>query len=139
MQRRKYRQFVPSMFFSSAPSSGRLLAWVATAAGGRFLLRKWPTAVLGGVEIIFPRRPRLQVSMTGSATKAIRLMCGSLKKSEECTIDNWLKFMGTQNHRIGIPLGIEFNIIDPSVRFSCSFSSFAFFCHCHSLMNRACL
>ncbi|XGW35572.1 hypothetical protein V3C99_019077 [Haemonchus contortus] len=53
------------------------------------------------------------VSMTGSATKAIRLMCGSLKKNEECTIDNWLKFMGTQNHRIGIPLGIDFNIIDP--------------------------
>ncbi|KAK6032141.1 patched family protein [Ostertagia ostertagi] len=53
------------------------------------------------------------VSMTGSATKAIRLMCGSLKKNEECTIDNWLKFMGTQNHRIGIPLGIDFNLIDP--------------------------
>ncbi|RCN39508.1 hypothetical protein ANCCAN_14571, partial [Ancylostoma caninum] len=52
------------------------------------------------------------VSMTGSSTKAIRLMCGSLKKNEECTIDNWLKFMGTQNHRIGIPLGIEFNLID---------------------------
>ncbi|VDM75303.1 unnamed protein product [Strongylus vulgaris] len=52
------------------------------------------------------------VSMTGSSTKAIRLMCGSLKKNEECTIDNWLKFMGTQNHRIGIPLGIEFNLVD---------------------------
>ncbi|KAK6032140.1 hypothetical protein OSTOST_01696 [Ostertagia ostertagi] len=24
-----------------------------------------------------------------------------------------LKFMGTQNHRIGIPLGIDFNLIDP--------------------------
>ncbi|KAJ1347595.1 hypothetical protein KIN20_002691 [Parelaphostrongylus tenuis] len=52
------------------------------------------------------------VTMTGSSTKAIRLMCGSLKKDEECTIGNWLKFMGTQNHRIGTPLGIEFNIID---------------------------
>ncbi|KAK6759431.1 hypothetical protein RB195_021177 [Necator americanus] len=52
------------------------------------------------------------VSMAGSSTKAIRLMCGSLKKNEVCTIDNWLKFMGTQNHRIGIPLGIEFNLID---------------------------
>ncbi|VDO38776.1 unnamed protein product, partial [Haemonchus placei] len=55
------------------------------------------------------------VSFTTCATKAIRLMCGSLKKNEECTIDNWLKFMGTQNHRIGIPLGIDFNIIDPIV------------------------
>ncbi|KAE9413943.1 hypothetical protein Angca_006885 [Angiostrongylus cantonensis] len=52
------------------------------------------------------------VTMTGSSTKAIRLMCGSLKKDQECTIGNWLKFMGTQNHRIGTPLGIEFNIID---------------------------
>ncbi|KJH43197.1 hypothetical protein DICVIV_10796 [Dictyocaulus viviparus] len=56
------------------------------------------------------------VTMTGSSTKAIRLMCGSLNKYEECTIDNWLKFMGTQNHRIGTPLGIEFNIISAKER-----------------------